>query len=75
MTFLAQGGTVGRGVWGTGPGERVWVPPAAPPVAVSASPHRLLELLLSRVRSSVHLQLACFQATPPPAVKTQVPSR
>lgn len=32
---------------------------------------RLLEELLSRVKSGMHLQLACFQAAPPPAVKTQ----
>ncbi|KAI4561096.1 hypothetical protein MJG53_021153, partial [Ovis ammon polii x Ovis aries] len=31
---------------------------------------RLLEELLSRVKSGMHLQLACFQAAPPPAVKT-----
>ncbi|KAJ8790638.1 hypothetical protein J1605_004611 [Eschrichtius robustus] len=43
------------------------------PQLSSGADRKLLELLLSRVRSSVHLQLACFQATPPPAVKTQDP--
>lgn len=37
-------------------------------VAVCLS-RRLLEELLSRVKSGMHLQLACFQAAPPPAVK------
>ncbi|XP_026984016.1 exocyst complex component 2 isoform X2 [Orcinus orca] len=45
------------------------------PQLSSGADRKLLELLLSRVRSGVHLQLACFQAAPPPAVKTQVPSR
>ncbi|XP_066862964.1 exocyst complex component 2 isoform X7 [Kogia breviceps] len=45
------------------------------PQLSSGADRKLLELLLSRVRSGVHLQLACFQAPPPPGVKTQVPSR
>ncbi|XP_010851300.1 PREDICTED: exocyst complex component 2 isoform X2 [Bison bison bison] len=40
------------------------------PQLSSGADRRLLEELLSRVKSGMHLQLACFQAAPPPAVKT-----
>ncbi|XP_070634605.1 exocyst complex component 2 isoform X2 [Bos indicus] len=40
------------------------------PQLSSGADRKLLEELLSRVKSGMHLQLACFQAAPPPAVKT-----
>ncbi|XP_057555565.1 exocyst complex component 2 isoform X2 [Hippopotamus amphibius kiboko] len=40
------------------------------PQLSSAADRKLLEELLSRVESGMHLQLACFQAAPPPAAKT-----
>uniref|UniRef100_A0A8C3W104 Exocyst complex component 2 n=1 Tax=Catagonus wagneri TaxID=51154 RepID=A0A8C3W104_9CETA len=40
------------------------------PQLSSGAERKLLEELLNRVKGSMHLQLACFQATPPPAVKT-----
>ena len=40
------------------------------PQLSSGAERTLLEELLNRVKGSMHLQLACFQAAPPPAVKT-----
>ncbi|XP_047651139.1 exocyst complex component 2 isoform X5 [Phacochoerus africanus] len=40
------------------------------PQLSSGAERTLLEELLNRVKGSMHLQLACFQAAPPPTVKT-----